>query len=1222
MAGISSVIELRDKFSGTAIKYRTLVDKCSQSTRKLGLVAAKQAITNDKFANTIVNASNVTSLLAQNQDKLQSGLGVIDRYVDKIVGKGDTIGTILDTSIKLLKIASLFFSPLRFVVRGLETIRDLLDNGLDKVEFSQEKLHDIVNRLPEIARKIEKAVKWMVFTRTVIASIKKSIGYILLISGGIVATWLAFTKVQIRSLTNIFSISKELKFNAGLMKEVAKYYLTVAKTKLSNPAETMKELKFNAGLMKDFAKYYLMIGKEKLSQSLPRIKEMASSYIKLAKVNLKSLVPDTKSLKTNALIGKEVAKYYLTVAKTKLSNPAETMKELKFNAGLMKDFAKYYLMIGKEKAADKIKSMGASLKSLMPNILPTRQLKTIEGKLSSMLIQVQRKAIRGFYWGEFFVGEAKKAFMSLASVIGQKLQPVKKESLRIFGIIKKEAIASKGDYAKIFRNIKNSAGEMWLSYQINAASNKKTIKQQVIADVKDAGVASVKSLFGLGQNAAKALFAGFSLYRSARGFIKGLQRWKMAYDKLSEATEFLIEQTRGLELQMKRIMTFGEEGAKAIGVYARKYAEITGQSATDIANVAQKMRRSGLGGKQIMDYMGIADMFEKLGDNISFEQAGEAIANAVYNGTTDELESLLGGGERVERLFRKARISRLLRKGDVNEAMSRFMNIAKGMGYTQEALDKVNQGFPAKLQRTKRMLEGYASVVKGEFLKRVEPFIDELMEFLKSKEFQGYFQQTLKKVLAIADGLGKIALFIVRTGRQIYQWWIEPSAGVIRLIAMFIGLVGIMVKLKSVMMLFAGSAGVFGTLTRYLIGFGKANIVVFGTLFKSFLIPFGKATLTLFGNIFKSIFVQTTAAAAHMKKSFASSLAGIKATAIAGLKSVGKAFLASPILWVPLLIIGIGKGIQKLVSELKGETVDVITSVIEFFVGGLFYGYGKFVQIYRKMDNFLNEFWYSIYNGIISILESIGNVVLNKINSVKMLFIKLKMFWKKLMFDFQNIWFKFLENIAGSSLFDAIAKIFGVENAQQKIIDEMSATQKRKDDYLREYMDAMEEEKKTFAELNGAPVKSAISSWHVDFKPKSVPSDKDIQQATERAVNAALDNKVVNYLRKGVEWGRDFIGLGDVNYNEMETAVSALEGIESNTGSLVRMGQRERDLRWMKEMAEQRFINEVNLRQLTPTIKVEVAGSESSADEIAATLERKLSRMASMGTFNAYGDVG
>lgn len=1146
MAGISSVIELRDKFSGTAIKYRTLVDKCSQSTRKLGLVAAKQAITNDKFANTIVNASNVTSLLAQNQDKLQSGLGIIDRYVDKIVGKGDAIGTILDTSIKLLKIASLFFSPLRFVVRGLETVRDLLDNGLDKVEFSQDKVHDIVNRLPEIARKIEKAVKWMVFTRTVIASIKESFVTILIVSGGIVASWILLTKTQINFLATSFSILKNMRAISFAMKEIAKYQIA-------------------------------SIG-SKISQTLP----VAQPLIKEIESKIPNMVNVVQRAAMRAFLWGEFIIGDLKKTFTRLSSIIVPMIKGPFN---------------------NISSF------VMKNI-------------NVMLSSAQRKAIKGFYWGEFIVGEAKKSFMSLASVIGQKLQPVKKEALRIFGIIKKEAIASKGDYAKIFRNIKNSAGEMWLSYQIKAASNKKTIKQQVIADVKDAGVASVKSLFGLGQNAAKALFAGFSLYRSAKGFIKGLQRWKMAYDKLSEATEFLIEQTRGLELQMKRIMTFGEEGAKAIGVYARKYAEITGQSATDIANVAQKMRRSGLGGKQIMDYMGIADMFEKLGDNISFEQAGEAIANAVYNGTTDELESLLGGGERVERLFRKARISRLLRKGDVNEAMSRFMNIAKGMGYTQEALDKVNQGFPAKLQRTKRMLEGYASVVKGEFLKRVEPFIDELMEFLKSKEFQGYFQQTLKKVLAVADALGKIALFIVRTGRQIYQWWIEPSAGVIRLIAMFMGLVGIMMKLKSVMMLFSGSAGVFGTLTRYLIGFGKANIVVFGTLFKSFLIPFGKATLALFGNIFKSIFVQTTAVATHMKVSLAASLKGVAAVAIAGLKSVAKAFLASPILWVPLFIIGLGKGIQVLVSELKGETVDVITSVIEFFVGGLFYGYGKFVQIYRKMDNFLNEFWYSIYNGIISILESIGNIVLEKINTVKLLFIKLKMFWKKLMFDFQNIWFKFLENIAGSSLFDALARIFGVENAQQKIIDEMSATQKRKDDYLREYMDAMEEEKKTFAELNGTPVKSAISSWHVDFKPKSVPSDKDIQQATERAVNAALDNKVVNYLRKGVEWGRDFIGLGDVNYNEMETAVSALEGIESNTGSLVRMGQRERDLRWMKEMAEQRFINEVNLRQLTPTIKVEVAGSESSADEIAATLERKLSRMASMGTFNAYGDVG
>jgi hypothetical protein len=57
-------------------------------------------------------------------------------------------------------------------------------------------------------------------------------------------------------------------------------------------------------------------------------------------------------------------------------------------------------------------------------------------------------------------------------------------------------------------------------------------------------------------------------------------------------------------------------------------------------------------------------------------------------------------------------------------------------------------------------------------------------------------------------------------------------------------------------------------------------------------------------------------------------------------------------------------------------------------------------------------------------------------------------------------------------------------------------------------------------------------------------------------------------------------------------------------------------------MAEQRFVNEVNLRQLTPTINLRVQGSGSSPQEYAKALARELQQMADAGTYNAYGNVG
>jgi hypothetical protein len=129
-----------------------------------------------------------------------------------------------------------------------------------------------------------------------------------------------------------------------------------------------------------------------------------------------------------------------------------------------------------------------------------------------------------------------------------------------------------------------------------------------------------------------------------------------------------------------------------------------------------------------------------------------------------------------------------------------------------------------------------------------------------------------------------------------------------------------------------------------------------------------------------------------------------------------------------------------------------------------------------------------------------------------------------------------------------------------------------------------------------------------DYKVDAIDSIK----LTAEAIDGAMD-KVHNFFNKSID---------AQNKNNKKTG-KTLEGIGSHVGQLVDMGQREQDLRWLKEMAEQRFVNEINLRQLTPTINLQVKGtSGQTANDYAKELARELQRMADAGTFNAYGDVG
>lgn len=69
----------------------------------------------------------------------------------------------------------------------------------------------------------------------------------------------------------------------------------------------------------------------------------------------------------------------------------------------------------------------------------------------------------------------------------------------------------------------------------------------------------------------------------------------------------------------------------------------------------------------------------------------------------------------------------------------------------------------------------------------------------------------------------------------------------------------------------------------------------------------------------------------------------------------------------------------------------------------------------------------------------------------------------------------------------------------------------------------------------------------------------------------------------------------------------------------IRKNTKEMDLLWMRELAEQRFVNNVNVRQLTPTVNVKVSGSKSTPQDTADAIARELNQMADAGTFNAYG---
>lgn len=132
-----------------------------------------------------------------------------------------------------------------------------------------------------------------------------------------------------------------------------------------------------------------------------------------------------------------------------------------------------------------------------------------------------------------------------------------------------------------------------------------------------------------------------------------------------------------------------------------------------------------------------------------------------------------------------------------------------------------------------------------------------------------------------------------------------------------------------------------------------------------------------------------------------------------------------------------------------------------------------------------------------------------------------------------------------------------------------------------------------------------------DFKADVIDVFKFSEEAIDGAISGvhSLINSAKDSIFGGVEFGNNDI-------------LDQLTKIGNDTTKIRGSMTHQQDLRWMKEMAEQRFVNQVNVRQLTPTIQVRVVGANQSPKAYADEIARTLRQQAAAGTFNAYGEIG
>lgn len=260
-----------------------------------------------------------------------------------------------------------------------------------------------------------------------------------------------------------------------------------------------------------------------------------------------------------------------------------------------------------------------------------------------------------------------------------------------------------------------------------------------------------------------------------------------------------------------------------------------------------------------------------------------------------------------------------------------------------------------------------------------------------------------------------------------------------------------------------------------------------------------------------------------------------------------------------------------------GESVSFLDLVVGLFVGGITQLGGSIWNIISSIWNFILDLCQGGVNGVIDVVVGFRNGVVSVFHKLK-----------------TTVTSIFAGLVSG--VLSLAEKLEGTKLGEKLGLDSAAKT-------LRDVKSTLDEISNSKADLVDA------SEKHINLNGLKLDTIDSTQRAADN-IGGALSAV------------HKFLGMDGTAKKARDKNTKALENIKTNTDKIRSAMSHEQDLRWMKEMAEQRFINEVNVRQLTPTVNVKVSGTDLTPKDIGKYLNAELTKMADAGTFNAYGEVG
>ncbi len=664
------------------------------------------------------------------------------------------------------------------------------------------------------------------------------------------------------------------------------------------------------------------------------------------------------------------------------------------------------------------------------------------------------------------------------------------------------------------------------------------------------------------------------------------------YNKALDSIASLRDVSEDLATAERSVAMFGVEGSSAILSITRDIGKSFAMSESEIYKMVEALAALGMTNKQIKDTLNLSGMYSDLtgGD---FNAIVESLNEAFRKGSVDGLTMLFGGGDDLEKRLKK-NILGALKSKDVDSALEEiktlmaesnalyedkgFENTVNNLG--AKAIDAIKGASP-------KIKDMVTDVINSASESAAAVGIRNKMERV-AKEIQTSTSRQVEKLVASYDftahDIKTAAAEAIRPIiDDLYEFFANEEDRQ-RIIDITKEVGNLVVKIwdfgKAVMHTYEENKELFNSLFMLAgLSFGITHFVRVFTFLKeaiggvSFvtkaLIPAGKAAMNTFKGVPKT--------ASNFKR------LGLAVTMFA--KALFSKSFAMPILVLTAAIVGL----RAIFRKIGGKDIGLLETVVAVAVGGIagiVYG--------------LYDAWIGFYNTILTLTEYIVNGVCGAFKLIK---------------DTVQNFFRGLVSAVLQLVESLIGKIADlIEFVSRNPLGEALGI----DDAARSLKEIKQ---------NISDVRKGWGDKYSDYSKKTL----DL---------SGIKGKFIDPRDKQAEWiGGAFNALG-LGKHEDDTAAGSMKKIakessrtlksineiKEDTGDMSHdvssMSHKEEDLRWMKDLAEQRFVNDVNLRQLTPTINLTISGTNNSPQDYARAIERELRQMADAGSFNAYGEVG